>query len=266
MVVSSCPLHRRSSHSRHRSRKVTLRPQSGRFRITPAPRFNRLLAPCPRRAQTAGDSRPIAGSSGCPRPAQSSGPPRWIARTKLVPKLTVRVRFPSPAPHAKSVAAHTNRAKIQPLGSSVRSMRFHPLAIDSRSSRRDQPTRGPPIRVLVMTSSPQLVVQSVSDRTVSPTSRVLVDDCRVHAVVTHPRHQVTRARAGLSRQGVPRAGSIRGTTTPGEVGVMTCTTRTDQGRAEGDVHVGIRAVVHIRWPKSCQIGQGFAAHLAGLGC
>ena len=117
-----------------------------------------------------------------------------------IPKLTVRVRFPSPAPHAKSVAAHTNRAKIQPLGSSVRSMRFHPLAIDSRSSRQDQPTRGPPIRVLVMTSSPQLVVQSVSDRTVSPTSRVLIDDCRVHAVVTHPRHQVTPARAGLSRQ------------------------------------------------------------------
>src|SRR5450759_1934926 len=76
--------------------------------ITPAPRFNRLLAPCPRRAQTAGDSRPIAGSSGCPRPAQSSGPPRWIARIKLVPKLTVRVRFPSPAPHAKSVAAQAN--------------------------------------------------------------------------------------------------------------------------------------------------------------
>jgi hypothetical protein len=72
--------------------------------ITPAPRFNRSLAPCPRRAQTAGDSRPIASSSGCPRPAQSSGPPRWIARIKLVPKLIVRVRFPSPAPHAKSVA------------------------------------------------------------------------------------------------------------------------------------------------------------------
>ena len=78
--------------------------------ITPSPRFNRLLAPCPRRAQTAGDSRPIAGSSGWPRPAQSSGPPRWIARIKLVPKLTVRVRFPSPAPHAKSVAIHTNWA------------------------------------------------------------------------------------------------------------------------------------------------------------
>ncbi len=76
--------------------------------ITPSPRFNRLLAPCPRRAQTAGDSRPIAGSSGWPRPAQSSGPPRWIARIKLVPKLTVRVRFPSPAPNAKSVAIHTN--------------------------------------------------------------------------------------------------------------------------------------------------------------
>ena len=71
--------------------------------ITPAPRFNRLLAPCPRRAQTAGDSRSIAGSGGCPRPAQSSGPPRWIARIKLVPKLTVRLQLPPPAPRAKSV-------------------------------------------------------------------------------------------------------------------------------------------------------------------
>jgi len=80
--------------------------------ITPAPRFNRLLAPCPRRAQTAGDSRPIAGSSGCPRPAQSSGPPRWIAHTKLVPKLTVRVRFPSPAPNTNTVAAQLNRVQF----------------------------------------------------------------------------------------------------------------------------------------------------------
>src|SRR5664280_3691473 len=76
--------------------------------ITPAPRFNRLLAPCPRHALTAGDSRPIAGSSGWPRPAQSSGPPRWIARIKLVPKLTVRVRFPSPAPCSNTVAAQAN--------------------------------------------------------------------------------------------------------------------------------------------------------------
>ena len=76
--------------------------------ITPSLRFNRLLAPCPRRALTAGDSRPIAGSSGWPRPAQSSGPPRWIARIKLVPKLTVRVRFPSPAPCSNTVAGQTN--------------------------------------------------------------------------------------------------------------------------------------------------------------
>ena len=37
-----------------------------------------------------------------------------------IPKLTVRVRFPSPAPHTKSVAAHTNLARIHPLGSSAR--------------------------------------------------------------------------------------------------------------------------------------------------
>src|ERR1035437_9182858 len=74
----------------------------------PVTSFNRLLAPCPRRAQTAGDSRPIADSSGWPRPAQSRGPPRWIARIKLVPKLTVRVRFPSPAPCSNTVAAQAN--------------------------------------------------------------------------------------------------------------------------------------------------------------
>jgi hypothetical protein len=52
---------------------------------------------------TAGDSRPIAGSSGWPLPAQSGGPPRWIARIKLVPKLTVRVRFPSPLHRRKAL-------------------------------------------------------------------------------------------------------------------------------------------------------------------
>src|SRR5664280_1010556 len=90
--------------------------------ITPSPRFNRLLAPCPRRALTAGDSRSIAGSSGWPLPAQPGGPPRWIARIKLVPKLTVRVRFPSPAPCApcaKGGAIHTNWV-LCPIWSGVR--------------------------------------------------------------------------------------------------------------------------------------------------
>ena len=98
-----------SSQGPHSSRNspAPLRSNSCRGRLPPtvhpAPGFHRLLAPCPRRAQTAGDSRPIAGSSGCPRPAQSSGSPRWIARIELVPKLTVRVRFPSPAPPRKAL-------------------------------------------------------------------------------------------------------------------------------------------------------------------
>jgi len=32
----------------------------------------------------------------------------WMAGPCRIPKLTVRVRFPSPAPHAKSVAAQAN--------------------------------------------------------------------------------------------------------------------------------------------------------------
>jgi len=35
-----------------------------------------------------------------------SGHAAWMAGPCRIPKLTVRVRFPSPAPHAKSVAAH----------------------------------------------------------------------------------------------------------------------------------------------------------------
>src|SRR5665811_2143202 len=34
----------------------------------------------------------------------------WMAGPCRIPKLTVRVRFPSPAPHAKNVAIHTNWA------------------------------------------------------------------------------------------------------------------------------------------------------------
>jgi len=45
-------------------------------------------------------------------------------------------------------------------------------------------------------------VQGIDDRTACRPGRMLVDDHRVHSVVTHPRHQVTRARAGRSRQGV----------------------------------------------------------------
>jgi hypothetical protein len=51
------------------------------------------------------------GLTRCPRLARSSCLTRWIRRIKLVPKLTVRVRFPSPAPPApcaKGLAIHTN--------------------------------------------------------------------------------------------------------------------------------------------------------------
>ena len=40
--------------------------------------------------------------------ARAPGPPPSIRRIKLVPKLTVRVRFPSPAPCANAVAAKSN--------------------------------------------------------------------------------------------------------------------------------------------------------------
>ena len=44
-------------------------------------------------------------------------------------------------------------------------------------------------------------------------------------------------------------GSIQRTTTPGEVGVMTCTTRADQGKAEGGVDAAAGRCSRARtWP------------------
>jgi hypothetical protein len=64
--------------------------------------------PCPPCALAFGNSRLLAASDSVH--ASHDLPTRHgeISRIKLVPKLTVRVRFPSPAPHAKSVAAQAN--------------------------------------------------------------------------------------------------------------------------------------------------------------
>ena len=53
-------------------------------------------------------TRQLTASRGLTRPprlARSPGLPRGIRHIKLVPKLTVRVRFPSPAPCSNTVAA-----------------------------------------------------------------------------------------------------------------------------------------------------------------
>src|ERR1035437_7751258 len=55
------------------------------------------FAPCPRRAQVAGNSRLIAANRGlrrCLRPARPSDLVRGIRHNNLVPKLTARLRFP----------------------------------------------------------------------------------------------------------------------------------------------------------------------------
>jgi hypothetical protein len=64
-----------------------------------------VFAPCPLRAQTAGNSRLVAGRGGvrCPPRASSTGPPQSFRRIKLVPKLTVRVPAPLSATHEKTL-------------------------------------------------------------------------------------------------------------------------------------------------------------------
>jgi len=61
---------------------------------------------CTPRATSQGQDRSLTATSD---PATGA----WIAGPSRIPKLTVRVRFPSPAPHAKSVAAQANREPSQ---------------------------------------------------------------------------------------------------------------------------------------------------------
>src|SRR5665647_1535002 len=58
---------------------------------------------CSPRAISRYQVRSLTAPSDPPLGARIAGPYR-------IPKLTVRVRFPSPAPHAKNVAIHTNWA------------------------------------------------------------------------------------------------------------------------------------------------------------
>src|SRR5665647_654832 len=55
-----------------------------------------------------------------------SGHAAWMAGPCRIPKLTVRVRFPSPAPHAKSVAAQANPTYLSSRSTLIRLRKRHP--------------------------------------------------------------------------------------------------------------------------------------------
>ena len=55
-----------------------------------------------------------------------SGHAAWMAGPCRIPKLTVRVRFPSPAPHAKSVAAQANPTYLSSRSMLIRVRKRHP--------------------------------------------------------------------------------------------------------------------------------------------
>jgi len=76
----------------------------------PRTRHRRALTSCPPRAQRSGNSRIVVDVSSVGAPHKPGGLPQWTRCAELVPKLIVRVRFPSPAPHAKSIAGQSNRA------------------------------------------------------------------------------------------------------------------------------------------------------------
>jgi hypothetical protein len=55
-----------------------------------------------------------------------SGHGAWMAGPCRIPKLTVRVRFPSPAPHAKNVAAQANPTYLSSRSTLIRVRKRHP--------------------------------------------------------------------------------------------------------------------------------------------
>jgi hypothetical protein len=128
-----------------------------------------------------------------PSPACSMAPVRGcssMAELQL-PKLTVRVRFPSPAPTEKS-----------PMGQGKSASRCVRLTLPDPV---DLPVRA--VHVLLRASlaslaiSPHLGVDCAGDGLVGLGRRVLVDERGTHAVVSHARHQVTGASAGRADLG-----------------------------------------------------------------
>jgi hypothetical protein len=103
----------------------------------------------------------------------------------------VRVRFPSPAPQAKTqVTAGIGRPPTGPI--SV------PLA------RRDQdPGRAVVIAVVFALLALDVGVDCVRNELVGAAGHVLVDHRGPLAVVSHPGHQVSKRGAALRRELVP---------------------------------------------------------------
>src|SRR5450756_2533894 len=79
------------------------------------------------------------------RLARSSNLTQWIRQIKLVPKLTVRVRSPSPAPNTKSVAAVGDSLSLLLHCPSVRPTPEHRWTINGPSVGHMRPCpTGPP--------------------------------------------------------------------------------------------------------------------------
>jgi hypothetical protein len=117
-----------------------------------------------------------------------------------IPKLTVQVRFPSPAPHAKSVGPERDSA----IGDSPRTVALIPEGALGPHTGHKTFTSAPVFR-------PQMDAQPVIHRGrnggVGLACGVLVDQRGSRAVVTHAGHQVLEAGARRSRQdvaGVPQ--------------------------------------------------------------
>jgi hypothetical protein len=116
-----------SYRSHGADRTTSLGPEAGLKSRIPPPRYLRhtkgidrhLITPGAHRQQVGVHAVPSTcpsswqltanpGPRRCQHLARSCRAPQSIRHTKLVPKLTVRVRFPSPAPNAKSIAGQAN--------------------------------------------------------------------------------------------------------------------------------------------------------------
>ncbi len=102
---TSCAAQVFNDSRRRLSREFAKQGDTGRGATASDCPTGRWRLSCTPRATSQGQDRSLTATSD---PATGA----WIAGPYRIPKLTMRVRFPSPAPHAKSVAPQANRAKL----------------------------------------------------------------------------------------------------------------------------------------------------------
>jgi hypothetical protein len=161
-----------------------------------------MPATCPTGGVTAG-SHGLSRSARQPTRRSANPQVTAVLRHRL-PKLIVRVRFPSPL---------REKPQLTPLSidGAFRSTATHDpiraISVQLACWRGHARSAIVPILVVGLLSL-DVCIHRLGDGLVSTPGRVLVDDRSALAVVTHPDHQIPEPRAAGRREDVPRVAQI----------------------------------------------------------